>query len=724
MNLARLYKAALYAVLAAGLLALFFCRGIDELSLLIYTVGLVASWWWPENRPLLPGAWQWIAALLYLIFLPVDLLLPLSRFPLPLLHLVFFVALLKLYHPRSERDDLLLLLIAFGQLLMAASMTVEISFLVTTTFFIFCITLALYLHEIRRRISRQRKLDPAVEDWTTVRTPPRTFVALTVLSTTITLVLAVPIFFVIPRLNEQLFRGYARNQNIATGFSDTVELGQIGRIKQNYQVVFRVRAEWGQGVPAGYPLPADLKWRGMALELYDGRTWRRSSNLASEVFSDPSGRWLIALTMSEALTPGVNYSRGGSWLRQSVYLEPLTLPVLFAVPEVHSISGEVRGLRVDANGSIRFRDSARKRRYVAHSIFRDRRELLRQKVGGAITSEMAAYLQLPPNLDPRVRELSIGLTRSDRNVHEKALRIEQYLLGFNYTLDNPSGGARDPLADFLFRSRSGHCEYFATAHAMMLRTLGVPSRIVNGYRRGELNPLSGDFVVRQANAHSWVEAFFPGIGWVEFDPTPPESDLYSNPVIRWAMHLADSIDLFWVDKVVTLNFVKQTQIFGSARRTVESWARRSWGWAGTLRLRLALWWKSASNRGRVELAAGLGVVLAFFLVAIAGLAALVASKREALYIRYLRWRRHRQVSAILAVYFYQRFLRWAARRGFKKEPAETPLEFAGRFKDSNASAAALEITDCYYRVRFNGEDLTDLAANRLRELLGSLRLKK
>ena len=94
------------------------------------------------------------------------------------------------------------------------------------------------------------------------------------------------------------------------------------------------------------------------------------------------------------------------------------------------------------------------------------------------------------------------------------------MTNFGYTLEMSRVAPADPLADFLFVRKQGHCEYFASSMAIMLRTLGIPSRVVNGFRTSEFNDVTGNYVVRASSAHSWVEAYFPGQGWVSFDPTP------------------------------------------------------------------------------------------------------------------------------------------------------------------------------------------------------------
>ena len=103
---------------------------------------------------------------------------------------------------------------------------------------------------------------------------------------------------------------------------------------------------------------------------------------------------------------------------------------------------------------------------------------------------------------------------------------------FTYTLNLTGKPGDDPLAHFLFETRAGHCEYFASAMTIMLRTLGIPTREVNGFLPGEYNDLGGDYIVRASDAHSWVEVYFPGNGWMTFDPTPPAAGIRRQVSLR------------------------------------------------------------------------------------------------------------------------------------------------------------------------------------------------
>ena len=119
--------------------------------------------------------------------------------------------------------------------------------------------------------------------------------------------------------------------------------------------------------------------------------------------------------------------------------------------------------------------------------------------------------------------LARTLTASATNNYDRAAAIQSYLRNnFQYTLDPPDIEPEDPVGSFLFRSKSGYCEYFAAAMAVMLRTLNVPSRLVNGFQTGSYNRIGKDFVVRARDAHSWVEVYFTGYGWIPFDPTPAD----------------------------------------------------------------------------------------------------------------------------------------------------------------------------------------------------------
>jgi protein-glutamine gamma-glutamyltransferase len=193
------------------------------------------------------------------------------------------------------------------------------------------------------------------------------------------------------------------------------------------------------------------------------------------------------------------------------------------------------------------------------------------------------YLQLPEDIDPRIRDLANQITADTKTPLEKAVKIEAYLKkNYKYTLTLSWEPGNRPLSAFLFEARSGHCEYFASAMAVLLRAAGVPTRIVNGFLMGEYNPVGDAYIVRQSDAHSWVEVYLPVNGWREFDATPAEG-LRESTFMAQLGHYADAIGLFWNSYILTYDTESQTLLFRNAQETVQriqkSFQKRTERWA-------------------------------------------------------------------------------------------------------------------------------------------------
>jgi hypothetical protein len=148
--------------------------------------------------------------------------------------------------------------------------------------------------------------------------------------------------------------------------------------------------------------------------------------------------------------------------------------------------------------------------------------------------------------------------------------IEHHLqTGYRYDLDSPSGNAANPLDDFLFVSKRGHCEFYSTAMAIMLRTLGIPSRNVAGFVGGTYNRFGGFYAVRQGDAHSWVEAYFRDRGWEQFDPTPPADAVpvaETSGFLAFARDLVEAASQRWNRHVVGYDLNQQVQMLRSVSR--------------------------------------------------------------------------------------------------------------------------------------------------------------
>jgi len=314
----------------------------------------------------------------------------------------------------------------------------------------------------------------------------------------------------------------------------------------------------------------------------------------------------------------------------------------------------------------------------------------------AVPPGLERYLQLPESLDPRIAELAASISAQEPNPYLRALAIDRHLSSrYSYTLQLPSSLPADPLANFLFDRRSGHCEYFASSLAVMLRTIGIPSRVITGFRGGQFNEISSNYIIRASNAHSWVEAYIPGAGWTTFDPTPASGAV---PVANWsqAQLYLDAVQEFWREWVVNYDAGHQAALSLAAVRQTRSrvstfglWAKQIYGRLLGQARRLHL---AASSNPRRLLRGG-AVLLILLTLAAAPFAAYRLRKA---------WRaRSPHISPRSAASIvYLRMTRFLARRGYRRSPAQTPAEFAASIDDAALRDAVERFTAAYQRARY------------------------
>jgi transglutaminase-like putative cysteine protease len=731
------FRAASYATIAAGALALVVAGGMS-LPLAATALALLAATWWLEG-----SRWQLTerkALVLVLVALPALYFdwklqtggdwggaLPPSANLGALTHFILFLSAVKLWQRnKADRDWLFLYLISFFEVLLAAGLSVSPHFLASLALYLACVLTTVVCFEIRRA-RRGVKLEETrfVPAGGTTGTPRRarkrrrptfgragearrlTSVALCLLA--LIFALALPIFFITPRAGANALSRADAGLTGFGGFSDEVQLGQIGELQRSNRVVMRVRVDAPQSAQ-----PGALRWRGVALDEFDGRTWRRTAQ-RGDYQAGGGERTLFQLDTTEALD---------RLTTQTFFLEPLDTSVLFIAPRAIAVQGALPFVRRDGAGGLSTRPHPQERlTYRAYSDTNDPPLALLRLDNGQVPAYIAQrYLQLPARLDPRVFQQARRwvLDAHVETNYDAARVIESHLRNdFTYTLDLKAGG-EDPLADFLFRVRAGHCEYFSTAMTVMLRSMGVAARVVNGFQQGAYNDAADAYTVRQSDAHSWVEVYFPQRdAWVSFDPTPAAGRPGGEQATGWLAPVhkyAEALELFWIQYVVAYDKQEQRSLASTVRSSLGSYRRTAGQFADDLRTRLRAWWQTLPALGgrgggwRVDVPLLVGVVAA------AGLLFALAGRVRRLRLRHGRALALAQTGAHSVVSFYERMSTALAARGLKRATDQTPLEFAA----ATGLPEALLVTRAYNRVRYGAQDLTPAEAARVEDWLRNL----
>jgi len=373
--------------------------------------------------------------------------------------------------------------------------------------------------------------------------------SLFVLSATMILasfILTAVIFVSFPRLGLG-FLALDSGEGPVSGFSNRVELGEVGRIKQNDSVVMRVEFRKNGRV---YRPPPRILWRGVGLDHYDGKTWFSTLPPAWQAFNfRGQGALLFKVPAPREMVV------------QDIYMESFNSPVIFTYGIPLEIEGTFKMLQMDQGYSLKTMDNhVGPRRYtIIADIGNSKINYLRPVHFNSPKIFPSRFLQLP-KISPRTFKLARDLVHTRDTESIKARKILRYLQSnYGYSLDMERKSHKAALDEFLFDRKEGHCEYFASAMAVLLRLSGVPSRVITGFASTEWNDLGQYMVVRQTHAHSWVEAYIPGQGWRVYDPTPPDP-MAISPSPNALESRIDLMRLYWQRYVVRYSMQDQIQL--------------------------------------------------------------------------------------------------------------------------------------------------------------------
>jgi transglutaminase-like putative cysteine protease len=615
MTFERYLRLSSFLLIATGLVSILITSSYTLPVCIGLGVAALYGWLGERLSSLVPRfRWFWnVAALVLLAYFTYDSFF--GSLDLVGNGIVFVVYLqtVKLLMPKRDRDWLQIYSLSFLHLLSSTVLSSDLAF--ALPFVCYIVLAAWTLSMFNLKLAQQESVPPPQRE-AALRAllrsrevvTSRYLATVSLLSVGIILITLV-IFFTFPRLSMgQFLKRVARTQKIS-GFSEQVELGTIGSIKTNNTIAFRV--EIPEDASSKFDLDR-LYWRGSAADLFDGRKWIQSTPEKRRVRLD--------LDKPVFETGRLPYP-GGRPLTYTVFLEALSTPVIFAADRLSRITWSKTLLERIFRGSIYLEQNPAYQSYHFQNVQGYMADLtyqaesivgepdpkaLRSETGRVPSAFLADSLKLPP-LHPDVTSLLRSIPLPETTLYDRVTAISRYLeTHYRYTLDVEDTGTSDPLRFFFLETKRGHCEYFATAMVMALRLHGIPSRIVMGFRGGELNPYGSYVAVRQRDAHSWVEVFFPRSGWIPFDPSPSDAPfLGSASIFRPFLQFADYLRLRWDKYIVEWDLRAQASIIERIGRRVaqmsrgksdametpgESWKRRNllWGWPGKGVLLLSL----------------------------------------------------------------------------------------------------------------------------------------
>jgi protein-glutamine gamma-glutamyltransferase len=453
------------------------------------------------------------------------------------------------------------------------------------------------------------------------------------------------LFFLFPRISGALW-SMPQDETSRTGLSDTMSPGDISKLSVSEAVAFRVEFE------GAVPQTEDLYWRGPVLGEQDGRAWRM---------------------YPVASRAKLNYVPQGPPIRYTVTLQPHNKPWLFALDLPAAAPDEAYFL-----GDFQLRSRTPVSNLKAYGITSHLRYTVGTELRG---SELQPYLNFDTRLNPRA--IAYGKKLRQDIPDPKALvesLMARYNKEFDYTLEPPRLGA-NPVDEFFFDTKKGFCEHYAGSFVLLLRAAGIPARVVTGYQGGEVNPITRQLVVRQAEAHAWSEVWFADLGWVRVDPTFAVSPLRINRGMSEAF-----------GPIGVMNNLIDADKLGVLRQIAYSWDAMNTQWNR---------WVVGFNQDKQrDLLEGFGMrdvdwrAIAIWLIA--GVLTTGGMAGVFLYLRALQKHKDPMVAA------FERLCRKLAKTGVKRAPHEGPVDYWWRLQQAQPqiAEAAAPLFERYIALRY------------------------
>ena len=474
------------------------------------------------------------------------------------------------------------------------------------------------------------------------------------LKTSIIPLLAIPFtvlfFIILPRTDFPIFGFLNKEAKAKTGFSENVRLGEVSNIQEDDTVIFRAKM---RKVREDF-----LYWRGIVLDFFNGKTWISLKHKRIE---------------EETILKGIP-------IMQIIYLEPYGDKYLFGLDKPYKIDYKSGLPHLLKKTEFTFFLSTPVISRIKYKVFSVLTDTIPQKY---INKNL--YLQLPKNLSPKIKTLAIKLKKeTDEETANQILKFLKYG-EYKYSLKNLPI-SKNPLEEFLFKYKYGNCEYFASSMAVLLRINGIPARLVAGYKGGIYNNVGKYYLIRQSNAHVWVEAFIKGKGWVRYDPTPSLSYQLTNRKSLSKIELIfETINYYYINFVLNYDLKKQVALVRSVSKLA----------------------KIPNFKLFIDKKKTLYFVSFVLLISLAGI----------LWFKYfLNVKRLKDEEKLM-----KDFLKILEEKGYKKKETEGLEEFVSKIKDKKLKVEALNFVKIFEKIYYKDKPFTKERLNELKNIINRLK---
>ncbi len=655
-------------------------------------------------------------------------------------HWMIYLQLIKYFLPKTAEDDWFLFLLGLTQVLIGSVINQGDMVGAWLFFWAMLAVWVLGLFFLQREVRRFRTETEAgaVSDQS-APDPYRglfdvPYVGTTLRALALTMVLGGLVFLLLPRqAGATRARSSGTMARHLTGFDDEVKLGQLGEILENDSVVMSIEFADENRTPT-HP-PGEPLFRGVTLSQYEKGRWRRQLQRSLQT--------IVSLPYFRNAGP-----RKRAVIRQIIKLEPNDSPTLFAMRPILELSAALRlaPFLNPVDGTI-FRPESRGP--YDYEVLSDADSQAPQENEIPLSPDRIKLLGgMPESLKVRFREIALPLVQQlpdlgTEAATARARALESHLRDsgeFGYTLEmNVIDPQLDPVEDFLVNRKKGHCEYFASALALLLRSIDIPARIVNGFKGGDWNELTQSMNVRQKHAHSWVEAY---VGrnpngsplWITLDATPvmdrDESVAQVGGVSTSIRPLTDMIRYVWVFYILGYDATRQNRLLYTPIKVTIREVRRGYA---------MLWFWTKQGFAHLFSFQSIGAFISikgfFVSFIVLSLLALIVQLAISVGKRLLKWWRgptDDSAGLTAGILFYRRLAQMLAEYDLERTPAETQNEFAlraSRFltgQPAHIQAVAevpQKIVEAFYRVRFGHRDLDPDTLEELEENLDLLQTR-